>query len=370
MTVYIILLGLVLLIGWFTEGSKHSIIIGKKSVNKQIMLIVSFTAMTIVLGLRGQNVGEDTRHYLHIFEQSKSVTWNDMLHSTGMRTAYFTDQYGYTDTIENGFLILCKIVHWFTDIGQVFLFVVAALTCFFFAKFIFDNCEKVFFSTYIFLCESMFMFAFNGIRQLLAGAIAIQAYTLLKKRKIKSAVIVILLGALIHNVALICFALFPIMLTKPQKESKRFKYMIIATVVAPFVIMVASSVIIAVFPRYTAYFTVNYWTNSLGGIAILWFIEFLLIIHVYCKKFIVKGSYNLSSLVLLYLACELMGLQITMFSRVGLFFRPALMLFYPNVENYFSKKKRFFIRAVIMILLALLFLSYARTPFREYSFCL
>lgn len=325
--------------------------------------------MAIVLGLRGDDVGEDTRHFLNVFKCASNVTWSQMLHGVGMRTAYYTDTFGYTDTIENGFLALAKVAHLFTNDGHVFLFVVAVITCALFAKFIYDNCENVIFSTYIFLCESMFMRAFNEVRQILAVAIAVQAYTLIKEKRWKSAVVVILLAALIHNTALICFVLFPIMLIKPQKEYKTFKYAIVATIASPFVALLGQAVLIKMFPRYAGYFLTNFWTNSLGGTAFLWIIEFALIVVAYSGKFRTKNSFYSSCLVLLYIAFELMGLRITMFSRVGLYFRAYLLLFFPSCSSYFTKKTWQVVQIGLIILMLLLYLSYARTPAREYSFC-
>ena len=369
MLIYGIVLFLVIVYGIYPYKKHNS------RQSKKIFLILSFATMAFVLGLRGNSVGEDTGHYLLVFKYSANVKWTDMLHSGGMRTGYFTDEYGYTDTIENGFLVLAKIVHCFTDNGHVFLFIIAAITCALFAKFIYDNCQKVFFPTFIFLCESMFMFAFNGVRQILAVAIVMQAYTLLKKNKWKKALATIAIAALFHNVALVGIVLFPIAFIKPKKEFKAFKYAIIATVASPFVIVLCQSIIIKFFPRYRLYFTTNYWGNSLGGTAILWLFEFLLILIAYRRKFIYKkklkgeNSFKTACLVLIYLACELMGLRITMFSRVGWFFRSYLMLFLPECEYYFSKKVWKIVKAILIILMLLLYYSYASSSSRNYSFC-
>lgn len=181
---------------------------------KIIFLIFAFGAMMIIVGIRGEYVGEDTKHYLTMFQYADRITWKDMLNSTGFRTTWYIDQYGFHDTVENGWLTLCKVVHLFTDNGHAFLFIVSALTCGMFAKFVYDNSVSVFYSTVIFMCESMFMFSFNGARQMLAVALTLQAYTVLKRRKIKTAVIYVLLAALIQNTALVAFALFPFVLIK------------------------------------------------------------------------------------------------------------------------------------------------------------
>lgn len=362
MLIYIIVLALIAIYSIYPNLKNNS------CQSKKIFLFLSFTTMTFILGLRGNNVGEDTEHYLNIFKYAANVKWIDIFHSAGMRTGYFTNQFGYTDTIENGFLGLAKIVHFFTSDGQVFLFIVAAVTCGLFAKFIYENCEKVVFPTYIFLCESMFMLAFNGARQILAVSIAIQSYTFLKNKKWKKAVVTILMASLIHNVALICFVLLPIMLVKPRNEYKAFKYAMMATIISPFAVLLAQSVIVKLFPRYTSYFTLNFWTNSLGGTTILWCIEFSLVLIAYKKKFKINNSFSDSCMILLYLACELMGLRITMFSRVGWFFRPYLLTFFLSCSHYFTKKTWQVIQGGLLVLIFLLYLSYAGTPARLYSF--
>ena len=336
--------------------------------SKKVFLFLSFFLMTLVLGLRGRTVGEDTGHYLNMFTHASNVTWTEMLHGTGMRTAYFTDQFGFTDTVENGFLAIAKIIHIFSSNGQVFLFAVSAVTCILFAKFIYDNCDKVIFPTFIVLYESLFMLSFNGIRQLLAVSIVIQAYSLLKKKSVKKAVIVVLIATLIHNVSLVGFMLFPIMLVKQKGEYKSFKYAIVATVFAPIVVMMGQSIIVRFFPRYTSYFSTNYWGGSLGGTTLLWIVELVLVFICYKNKFKYDESFYLSCFVLIYLACELMGLRVTMFSRVGWFFRPFLVLFFPNCRNYFSRKNWRIIQGVIFVMIFLLFLSYANTPSRDYIF--
>ncbi len=362
MLIYIIIFILISLYSIYPYSRKNS------QQSKRIFLYLSFLTMALVLGLRGGSVGEDTRHYLNIFKHSSNVSWTDIFYSKGLRAEYYTNEFGYTDTIESGFLVVAKIIHIFTDNGQIFIFFISMLTCILFAKFIYDNCESVIFPTFIFLCESMFMLAFNGIRQILAAAITIQAYTLLKNKKWKTAVAIILIAALIHNVSLVSFVLFPIALIRPKKEFKAFKYAIVAATLSPFIVMLFQAVIVRIFPRYTGYFSTNYWTNSLGGIAIMWLLEFVLILVSYTKKFRIEDSFKVSCLVLIYLAYEFMGMEITMFSRVAWFFRPYLILFLPQCKYYFTRKTWNWIQGCIVILMMLLYLSYAGTSAREYLF--
>lgn len=362
MLIYIIVLILIAIFSLYPMAKMNS------QQSKRIFLCLSFTIMAFVLGARGNNVGEDTNHYLTFFNQATNVGWDKIFDGTSFRSAYYTNQFGEIDTIENGFIAIAKVVHWFTSDGQIFLFIIAIFTCTLFAKFIYDNSDDAVFSTFIFLCESMFMLAFNGARQILAVAITLQAYTFLKNKKWKSAIMIILCASLIHNVALIGFALFPIMLIKTKKEYKLFKYAIIFTFISPFMLIFSRNLIGKLFPRYAIYFVLNYWENSLGGIAILWIVEFILIFIAYKKKFKTTQSFNTSCLVLMYLVFELMGLQITIFSRIGWFFRPYLLIFFPSCKVYFSKNTWKLVQGLLMILMILLYLSYAGTPARSYSF--
>lgn len=362
MIVYIILLLFVSICGLIIYRYPHS------RDAKILFLFLTFGAMTIVLGLRGEFVGEDTKHYLTMFQYADRVSWKDMMRSTGFRTVWYIDQYGFHDTVENGWLALCKVVHLFSDDGQVFLFIVSALTCGLFAKFIYDNSVSFFYSTVIFMCESMFMFSFNGARQMLAVAITLSAYSALKRRNVKTAILYVLLAALIHNTALVSFTLFPFVLTRQKGSFKKFKYAIVAVILLPFAVRMLNPIISKIIPRYAPYFTNNYWTNSVGGSALLWATEFALIFVMYAKKFKVDNSFQYSCFALIYLAFELMGLQLSVFGRVAYFFRAYLILFFPCADLYFSKESRKIVKGGIFLLVILLYFSYARSDARMYTF--
>lgn len=336
--------------------------------SRRIFLFLAFVSMALVLGLRGKTVGEDTQGYINVFEKSVNVSWDDIIQGDGLRIAYYTYDYGYSETIEKGYIVLNKFIHLFTENGHIFLLVVASITCILFAKFIYDNSLDIFMSTIVFLCESIYVNAFNGVRQILAVSIAVQAYTLLKKRKIKTAIFITLLAMLIHNTAVVCFLIFPIMLIEPKKELKLFKYTIIISLIMPFAIYTMRNLVGTIFPRYFGYFTNNYWENSIGGVAILWLVEIILIIIMYWKKFKVKESYQLASITLMFLSLELTGLQITMFSRLGWFFRAYLILFFPNAMKYFSVKTRRVLKVFIIILLFILYFKYSKSQSRIYDF--
>lgn len=343
---------------------------------KKLFLFLSITMLTIVLGLRGNSTGEDTMHYVTVFYQSDVVPWNTIFRSRNFRTAYITYPTGYTDTIENGILILGKIVHIFTNNPQVFLFIISAITMGFLAKFIYEESIDVFMSTYILTCESIYMFAFNGARQSMALAISINSFTQIKKKHYIKAILLILAGAFFHNSALIYFLMFPIMLFSPKnsnKTYKRFKWILGGLICIPFSLPIAESFVVKFLPRYISYFTNpdDFWTAQLGGSTILLILELILIIYMYRMKFKIKYAYEYSVFTLLFIVFFMIGTRLGGIERLALYFRAFLILFYPiAIASLNSKKYKKFLIYGVYILMSLFFLSYAGQETRIYQFLL
>ncbi len=362
MTVYIILALLIALFSLYPY-SKHNSIRSRK-----VFLFLSFSAMVLVLSLRASSVGEDTSMYMGVFNKAQSVNWKDIISNIWGRTTFYTYSYGYQDTAESAYLGLCKIIGLFTTDAHVFLFVIAAITCALYAKFIFENTEHVVFATWIFLCEAIYMFAFNCVRQLLAISIALQAFKCLKKKQYTKSAVILILAFLIHNTSVICLLMVPIMLLQEKNEKRFFKYMLIGAIALPLSINAASGIILKFLPRYAGYFATNYWANSIGGSSILWVIELCLILYLYNRRFPTEDSFKLSSFTVLYLSLELMGLSITMFSRVAYFYRSFLLLFLPDAITVVKPKYRQILRFGVILLLFLIYVANAKSPARNYIF--
>lgn len=362
MTVYIVLALLIALFSLYPY-SKHNSVRSRK-----MFLFLAFFTMALVLGLRASSVGEDTSMYMGVFKKAQSVNWKDIISNIWGRTVFYTYSYGYQDTAESSYLGLCKIIGLFTKDAHMFLFVIAIITCVLYAKFIYENTEHVVLATWIFLCEAIYMFAFNCIRQLLAISIALQAYKYLKKKQYMKSVVILILAFLIHNTTIICLLMIPIMMLSEKNEKRFFKYMLIGAIALPMSINAASGIILKFLPRYAGYFVTNYWANSIGGSSILWVIELLLILYLYNRRFPTEDSFKLSSLTVLYLSLELMGLSITMFSRVAYFYRSFLLLFLPDAITVVKPKYRKILRAGIILILFLIYIANAKSPARNYVF--
>ena len=136
MTIYIIMWFLIVVASCFASRSNYKV---------QYFLFFSFGLMTLVLGLRGANVGEDTKMYLNIAERVTNITWRDVFSS------FPTSQWGYisygmlsgfSEQTETLFLAYCKIIMCIFHNAQVVLFITAVITNVLIAKFILDNLES------------------------------------------------------------------------------------------------------------------------------------------------------------------------------------------------------------------------------------
>lgn len=334
-----------------------------KKINSRILVKVSFTSMALLLALRASSVGEDTKHFIDVFNYSQNIPWNKAVFS-GLDVAYAT-VYNATLKVESGFIILNKIIGLFTRNGQWFLAIVSFITCFLFGKFVIDNSEDVFFSTYIFLCESLFMSSFNLMRQMLALSIAVQSYTLMKKKKTKWALLTILFASCFHR-SVIVWA-FLILLMKVKNKKKAIKYATVGLASMSFLMPIFQKLVVVLVPRYQSYFTTNYWESSVGKIAILWMVEIAICALLY-KNRIDDDNYIPVISNILYLGFEFMGLNMTSLSRVAMNFRALLLLLFPQAEVLFNDNSKRIYRVGIMAVLAVLYFSYASTSARLYSF--
>lgn len=152
----------------------------------QILLLLLISLITaFVVGFRG-NSGTDTLMYRNVYENGQSGVnrWVPM---------------------EKGFILLCQIfkeLHFSTDL---FLIFISLITTFFILLAIRNEKEEI--STYIaslIYFSTIYFQSFNIMRQTLALAICLYAFSLYVNRKYIVALIFILLATQIHTSAYMC----------------------------------------------------------------------------------------------------------------------------------------------------------------------
>ncbi|WP_205456471.1 EpsG family protein [Clostridium botulinum] len=356
MVIYIVLLFLVYIFGVVFLQIIH---------NRKYFLFFSFASMATVLGLRSSSVGEDTQHFLKIFDISKSISWGTIF--SGVTETTWSIQWGIDQKIENGYMTLNKVLHIFTDKGQWLLIVMAILTCWLVARFIYKNIpEHVFLATQIFLCESLYMNSFNLMRQILAISIGINAYSCIKDKKYIRALFIFLSAFMFHKSSLVLLIMIPLCLVK--NNQKMIKYALISGFSISILMPKIASVISMLIPRYSSYFNVNYWQANINGTIILWVIEIGICLFMYIKKVKNKDTFMGVTCTILYLTFEIIGFNLSIFSRIALYFRVFLMILFSSFVNYISPKKRILYYILILLLITVAYMSYASSDARVYTF--
>ena len=180
MSVYIFLWGAVVVFGFIASRSNYK---------AKYFVLFSFFLMTIVLGLRGATVGEDTKMYLNIAERATNISWEEVFSSfptSQWRYISYGGLSGFSERTETVYLAYCKLIMLIFHNPQAVLLITAAITNALFAKFILDNItvkQDAILAVYIYMCDAMFMNSFNTMRQILAISIAVQSIELIKKEE-------------------------------------------------------------------------------------------------------------------------------------------------------------------------------------------
>lgn len=194
-------------------------------ISKRAFVCLAFFAMTLVVGLRGGAVGEDTSTYLQIAMAAKNMSWQELL-AGYPATVWRHISYGiYGDDfsrIETGYLLFNKVVVSIFGTTQSVLFANALVTHAFLAKFILDNAEtkqEVTWGVFVFLCESLFFNEFNATRQILAMAIALQSFYYFRNARYKKGLLFIFLAWNVHQTAAVYLLLIPIIICSKKKNT-------------------------------------------------------------------------------------------------------------------------------------------------------
>lgn len=354
MVIYVVLACVIALL-WYIHSAGR--------LGDRTFLILSFGLMALVIGFRGSRVGEDTASYLEIASISKLMSWNQVFSGFPLSTFAF-DQWGFPRQTETAFLALNKFVMGITNSPQSVLILCAAITCWGLGRFIAANSHDVGQSTWIFLCDSMFIFGFNGMRQLMAMALALQFYSCFSRGKYIRGFLWIAVASTLHTSCLLFFLLAALYFICGGVRGYRVS--LVCALVWPAAMSLVNAMVSTFFPRYALYTQVSYWSSSLGGfVVVLLILVSLIAFYLYQHHKDQEERYLIVNAAL-YLTMEIVAQRLTTLSRMALMPRSFLALFYPRVLERIDKKIRVLVFIALNGALLLLYLSTAASPSRVY----
>lgn len=165
-----------------------------------------FVFLTLLIALRHENVGNDTRNYIRFFKAYSRVDWSE-LGGTGL---------------EVGFQYLNKLISLLSENPQVFLAVVAVIGSAMIYPTYKRLCVDASLTIVLFSTMSTFVMLFSGIRQILAIGLGFIAYECTRKRQLIPFVALVILAMSFHTSAFILAFMYPLYHAKITKKSLLF----------------------------------------------------------------------------------------------------------------------------------------------------
>jgi len=333
-------------------------------------LISSFGAMSLVVGLRGVSVGEDTSMYFRVAQSAMNTRWSDIISSfpnTQWNYISYGSYGGYVEKIETLYMLYNKLIMMIFHNPQWVLFITAIITNILMARFIYKNVsdrKDIYFASYIYLCDTFFMSSFNMMRQILAISIAVQSINDVKNQKYKKAVLWIILASLIHQSSLLFGLVYALYIIRNKK--KNYKFLLFGTCILPILLPKLISIISRISLKYASYLQVSFWSAQARGVIILWGIIVAIVIVAIKSQKSTNYDWWLIYMATLYIGVELIGMKLTVISRVALYFRIGLVLLLPEAKKYFDKKNKIVYLLITLFVVTMSYFSYANSAARIY----
>ena len=201
----------------------------------RLALLFFFSFLTLLIMLRHESVGSDTRNYIDFFERFRRMPWGDV----------------GKDSLEFGFAYFNKIISFFVTDPRVFL-AIAAITV---SAMIYPTyrrlCTDASLTIVLYCFMSTFVMMFSGMRQMIAIGIGFIAYEFTRKKKLGSFILIAIVAISFHTSAFMLLFMYPLY---HAKITKKWLYAVIPILIAIFVFNEQVFLfIINILEKYTKY---------------------------------------------------------------------------------------------------------------------
>lgn len=213
MTVYIIMAAVSCVLAFFAHKliAGDTIAIGKFHIPKNIIFFIAAAIPLVLVSALRWETGVDHLNYYYVFTNVN---------------------YGLDTHVEIGFKLICRLVWLFTmDMAWLFALCTIITISFTFIA-IWQSSSNVFISVFLFITMGYYFYSMNSIRHFMALALYLFAFKFIKERKLIKYIVVILLAATFHKIALIALPLYFILNIK----YKAYWYGIFSAVLLAFAI--------------------------------------------------------------------------------------------------------------------------------------
>ena len=182
----------------------------------QWALLFFFVMMTLLIALRHESIGKDTKNYIYYFERFSSLPWK---------------QCG-KESLEWGYAYFNKFISLFTDEPQVFIAITTIVTFGMIYPTYKRLCVDSSLTIVLYVTMSTFVMAFSGIRQMLAIGIGFLAYECTRNKKRILFVVCVIFAILFHTSAFVLILMYPIY---HAKITKRWLFAVVPLLIFVFI---------------------------------------------------------------------------------------------------------------------------------------
>jgi hypothetical protein len=201
----------------------------------RIALTFYFVLLTLLVMLRHEGVGTDTRNYIYYFKKYSRMDWQIL----------------QREAIEIGFSYFNKIISLFSDEPQFFLAMAALLVSILMYPTYRRLCVDASLTVVLFSIMSIFVMMFSGIRQMLSIGIGFVAYKYTRSKKLIPFLLSVLLAMSAHTSAFMLIFMYPLY---HAKITKKWLYVVVPVLAIIFVFnSQIFSVLTALMAQYTKY---------------------------------------------------------------------------------------------------------------------
>ena len=281
-----------------------------------ICLIFTFWFLT---AFRGSSIGNDTPPYLYFYRE---------IVKSGINKSW---------QIELGYQYFCLLLSKINPSPQ-FLLIVSATICYGTCGiYIYKKSKNILFSSVLLFCFAFSFFA-SGIRQAIAMAIVLIAYSKIKDGKKLFPIILIIFAATFHVSALIALLWFAHRIIPKDPISVILLAMVVSLLAA---LGSLDSMLMTVLEKYQAYFEADNVGTGRLGIAYYAFraAVFYSFIYIASRENKEAHSIEISNAILLLITVCL-GFSVNAFSRASLYYLLAMVADIPNEFNSGKIKNR------------------------------
>lgn len=182
-----------------------------------IALAFFFCLLTLMVMLRHESVGNDTRNYIYFFERFSRLEWDELKR---MR-------------LEPGFSIFNKAVSVISKQPQVYLAIATIAIIAMIYPTYKRLCVDASLTIVLFCVMSTFVMLFSGIRQMLAVGMGFVAYDFTRQKKLVLHILTVFLALTFHASAFMLVFMYPLY---HAKITKKWLYAVIPAMVFVFVL--------------------------------------------------------------------------------------------------------------------------------------